>query len=692
MIKKYYSKYTGSQIDEAVKTIIENNIVLEDLSPELVQKLYEALQTVKNDILGDVVPEYSTLEQIGNAIDSQQLTIDMNYEELSKSIYNTRLNITNLQNTKADKTEIPTKVSQLEYDVELDLSDYYTKQEVNNQLSSIPKFSIEVVAELPTENISNTTVYLVQSTGGTEDDFAEYIYINGEWELLGHAKADLKNYYSKAETEANFVSKKGAAENQIYSKNTYYVAPKSVINPTEEEHLVNKKYVDEKFNQLESRVAYLEKTKPITAGAIMTPDTVASAGLLGEGAAENPYLIQSAADMKYLQQEVNNGVDYAGEYFELTTDIDMNNINFVIGTGESDRVLNTFAGHFDGKNHSIINMNISNDPSNILTGRALFISLKAGGSIENLSVFGIVDGAQCSAGLVGWNYGAIKNCKNYADVTHNAKNCGGGIAGTCNANGTIIDCYNYGTIYNNGTNQKTGGIVGVIESTAKGIINCTNYGKVIGYKYVGGISGSATTDSIIQSCNNYGAVENTNTHIGGIVGYATSTSIQNCNNNGIVKGGTQRIGGIAGQCEDVITDCTNGGNVVSEQGEWVGGIVGVPLMDIKNCINNGNITGNIYVGGIAGSGKGSAVYSIRSCENTGTVKATSSFAGGILGGTPTSTSVTLSFCTSSGNVISADKFAGAFVGNVIKECVISTDSCVNNTSIEYIKGNDAPEK
>lgn len=39
MIKKYYSNYTGQQIDEAVKAIIENGIQLSDFSPELVEEL-----------------------------------------------------------------------------------------------------------------------------------------------------------------------------------------------------------------------------------------------------------------------------------------------------------------------------------------------------------------------------------------------------------------------------------------------------------------------------------------------------------------------------------------------------------------------------------------------------------------------------------------------------------------------------
>ena len=39
MIKSYYSSYTGKQIDEAVRAIVENQVTLEDLSPELVAEI-----------------------------------------------------------------------------------------------------------------------------------------------------------------------------------------------------------------------------------------------------------------------------------------------------------------------------------------------------------------------------------------------------------------------------------------------------------------------------------------------------------------------------------------------------------------------------------------------------------------------------------------------------------------------------
>lgn len=61
-------------------------------------------------------------------------------------------------------------------------------------ITSIPKFKIEVVDELPTENISDTTVYLVKDKDSAGDLYTEYIYVNGAWENLGKQTVDLSGY------------------------------------------------------------------------------------------------------------------------------------------------------------------------------------------------------------------------------------------------------------------------------------------------------------------------------------------------------------------------------------------------------------------------------------------------------------------------------------------------------------------
>lgn len=93
---------------------------------------------------------------------------------------------------------IPKLVSELQNDAGYitkdvnDLVSYYDKTEVDNMISTIPKFSIKVVDELPTENISPTTIYLLRVDG--DDHFQEWVYIDGEWDKLGDGNIDLSGY------------------------------------------------------------------------------------------------------------------------------------------------------------------------------------------------------------------------------------------------------------------------------------------------------------------------------------------------------------------------------------------------------------------------------------------------------------------------------------------------------------------
>lgn len=93
---------------------------------------------------------------------------------------------------------IPKLVSELQNDagyITKDVSDlvsYYDKTEVDNMISTIPKFSIKVVDELPTEDISPTTIYLLRVDG--DDHFQEWVYIDGEWDKLGDGNIDLSDY------------------------------------------------------------------------------------------------------------------------------------------------------------------------------------------------------------------------------------------------------------------------------------------------------------------------------------------------------------------------------------------------------------------------------------------------------------------------------------------------------------------
>lgn len=91
------------------------------------------------------------------------------------------------------------------------LANYYTKDQVNSQISSIPKFAIAVVTDLPTANISNTTIYLKKTGSDTQNLYTEYIYVNSKWEQLGTQKLDLSGYLTKTDASNTYLGKYTAA-------------------------------------------------------------------------------------------------------------------------------------------------------------------------------------------------------------------------------------------------------------------------------------------------------------------------------------------------------------------------------------------------------------------------------------------------------------------------------------------------
>ena len=142
-----------------------------------------------------------------------------------------------------DKTiNIPNTTSALNNDAGFitkavnDLTNYYTNAaidgkiaDLNKAITAIPKFSIEVVATLPTENISNTTVYLVKADtkakAAQQNLYVEWIYVNGNWEQLGEQKVDLTGY---------------ATEEWVNNKHYLTAVPAEYVTDTE---LLNKKYI-----------------------------------------------------------------------------------------------------------------------------------------------------------------------------------------------------------------------------------------------------------------------------------------------------------------------------------------------------------------------------------------------------------------------------------------------------------------
>ena len=131
-----------------------------------------------------------------------------------------------LEDIEGDIDELYTGIDTLSAEIlnRYTKSETYSQEEVNDLISKIPKFAIEVVDALPTSDISETTVYLLKtSETETNNLYTEYVYIDSKWEMLGTQKLDLSNYYKSAEVDALLETEKTERQNACSDLSTNIV-------------------------------------------------------------------------------------------------------------------------------------------------------------------------------------------------------------------------------------------------------------------------------------------------------------------------------------------------------------------------------------------------------------------------------------------------------------------------------------
>ena len=131
-----------------------------------------------------------------------------------------------------------------------DLSSYATKADLNDkqdkmkagtgiEITSDNTINVtldttiyQVVTQLPTQDINPNKIYLITSAESEESNvYTEYIYVNGEWEVLGEYKAevDLTPYLTKE-----------AAQNTYQPKGNYLTeVPSEYVTDSELEETLN---------------------------------------------------------------------------------------------------------------------------------------------------------------------------------------------------------------------------------------------------------------------------------------------------------------------------------------------------------------------------------------------------------------------------------------------------------------------
>ena len=309
----------------------------------------------------------------------------------------------------------------------------------------------------------------------------------------------------------------------------------------------------------------------------------------GDGTASSPYLIANYDDLKKLASATStDGMVFAGEYFKMAADIDMqNDASFLLISNTSD---NAFSGTFDGDGHSIKNWAIdTQEQQKLWTGLFGFVGKQ--GTIKNLCIDKSCDLKfyRNAGAVVAVLYGTLDNCRNYADL-HTLNGFAGGLVYCAYDNAVIKNCYNEGNITSSSQNGNMGGIVYSADPGVT-IENAQNAGDVVAAlksqsgttaNYVGGIAGAAR--GALSNVLNTGRLV-ADERVGGIAGqtYATTTIRDALSLGAVVyAGASDYAGAVAGLYADGATyenavfdtQVAIYNNVLNE------GIVGKPTADI----------------------------------------------------------------------------------------------------------------
>lgn len=170
------------------------NIILEQEGSTLNinSKMYDDTLIQTNiETLEDIVGEHDRdIINISNEI----VSIQEENEEMLE-------NINHLDDTKADRDDIP-DVSGFVTKTVNDLTNYYlktetyTKAEVNQLVGAIKTISMKIVPERPQTGETNIIYLVPSSKATTENIYDEYVYIDNKWEIIGSTAIDLSDYYT----------------------------------------------------------------------------------------------------------------------------------------------------------------------------------------------------------------------------------------------------------------------------------------------------------------------------------------------------------------------------------------------------------------------------------------------------------------------------------------------------------------
>lgn len=116
-------------------------------------------------------------------------------------------------------------------------TEFTNKKYVDDLIAGIDITDREIVQQLPTQDISTKTIYMVPSSDpSAQNVYEEYMYINSAWELIGSTSIDLSNYYTKSEVDAMITNLNNQIGNiaEVLSHLTNPVIPIGTVLYTED--------------------------------------------------------------------------------------------------------------------------------------------------------------------------------------------------------------------------------------------------------------------------------------------------------------------------------------------------------------------------------------------------------------------------------------------------------------------------
>jgi len=246
----------------------------------------------------------------------------------------------------------------------------------------------------------------------------------------------------------------------------------------------------------------------------------------GAGTSENPYQINTPAQLAKLAELVNEGnASYNAAHYKLMNNLDLSAYGKDYDDGKGwTPIGNTyeqpFKGIFDGNGKTITELyinqsgqshvglfgSISRGTANNLALQNVSIkggqsvggvtgSVYEGGMVQGCFVSGIMSGADYIGGVVGHVHAStVQNCYSAVSLTSTSTNGSGGVIGRINF-GTVKNCYSIGSVAGIAGNGGIGGVVGVVYAST--VQNCAALnpsvsGASTGVRRVAGIFDSNT--------------------------------------------------------------------------------------------------------------------------------------------------------------------------------------------------------